>query len=478
MPIRIEMPRLSDTMEEGTLVKWNVSVGDAVSAGDELADIETDKATMPLQSFEDGTVAKIVVEAGSTVAVGDLIVVLAEAGESVEDAGKGADSAGAAGGGGASAAVSGEQNESNEEKPKPTKTDDAGTGGTGGTGGQGKAPAAEATSAGGGGGGGGEQEGRVRISPLARKLAEEHDVDPSAITGSGPGGRIIKRDVLEAAQGGGAKAADVDVKPQAAPAGGGGASVKVQGAADSTAHAQITKTPEPFEQRTITLSNMRKTIARRLVESKTQIPHFQVTMPIDMDPLMDLRATLNRQLQGQGIKLSVNDFIVRAAALACVQNPIVNSSWAGDKIEQHGTVNIGIAVALPPDKGGGLVVPTLRHAHTLGLRAISEQTRRLAKKAREAGLTPEEMSDGTFTLSNLGMFGVEQFNAIINPPQAAILAVGGAIQQPVVRDGQIVVGHVMRATLSADHRVIDGAIAAEYLQSFKELIEGPAGLLV
>ena len=469
MPIRIEMPRLSDTMEEGTLVKWNVGVGDTVSAGDELADIETDKATMPVQSFDDGTVALIAIEEGSTVPVGKLIVVLAEAGESVEDVVKASGGGGGGGGGGkTSAKAAPAAGGDDAERERAARDEEAQ---------QTDEPATAQAEAG----------ERVRISPLARKLAEEHDLDPSAITGSGPGGRIIKRDVLAAAESGKVDRAKPQAAAAAAAAAAAGSSavagaappVKAQaGSGGGQPHAQITMTPEPFERRTIQLTNMRKTIAKRLVESKTQIPHFQVTMPVDMDPLMDLRGTLNRQLENQGVRLSVNDFIVRAAALACVQNPIVNSSWAGDRIEQHGTVNIGIAVALPPDKGGGLVVPTIRHAHTLGLRAISEQTRRLAKKAREAGLSTQEMSDGTFTISNLGMFGVEQFNAIINPPQAAILAVGGAIQQAVVRDGQVAVGHVMRATLSADHRVIDGAIAAEYLQTFKDLIEGPAGLLV
>ncbi len=223
---------------------------------------------------------------------------------------------------------------------------------------------------------------------------------------------------------------------------------------------------------------MRKTIAKRLIESKTTIPHFTVTMAIDMDPLMELRKTLNQQLEAQNIKLSVNDFITRASALACVQHPLVNSSWADGSIQQHGTVNVGVAVALPEERGGGLVVPVLRDVQNMGLRQISEQTRQLAKKAREQGLSQEEMQGGTFTISNLGMFGVEHFEAIINPPQAAILATGGAIEKPVVRDGALTVGHEMSATLSADHRVVDGAIAAAYLQTLKQLLENPAALLV
>lgn len=445
MPIDITMPRLSDTMEEGTLVKWRVKVGDAVSAGDHLADVETDKATMELQAFDDGTVARIDIEEGGTVPVGQRILVLAGEGESVEDAAAGGD-AGASGGAAAPAAEQ-EQGEEGEETEavasgQPAVAEEADVQ---------RAAAQESAPDG----------ARIRVSPLARKIAEERDLDLTQIKGTGPDGRIIKRDVLQAAEG----------KPAA------GKAPAPQGQRPAGAPAPMTPTVG-LEAKTIPLSNMRKTIAKRLVESKTQIPHFTVTTPINMNPLMELRETLNAQLEPQGIKLSVNDFIVRAAALALVQHPIVNSSWANGSIQQHGTVNMGIAVALPEERGGGLVVPTLRDAQNMGLRTISEQTRRLAKKAREQGLTVEEMSDGTFTLSNLGMFGVDHFEAIINPPQAAILAVGAAIEKAVVRKGEITIGHEMTATISADHRVIDGAIAAQYLQSLKQLLENPAALLV
>jgi pyruvate dehydrogenase E2 component (dihydrolipoamide acetyltransferase) len=223
---------------------------------------------------------------------------------------------------------------------------------------------------------------------------------------------------------------------------------------------------------------MRKTIAKRLLESKTTIPHFTVTLSVNMDPLMTLRQTLNAQLESQGVKLSVNDFVVRASALALLQHPAVNSSWTEGGIQQHGTVNIGVAVALPEDKGGGLVVPVLFDAQNKGLRSISSETRALAQKARETGLSPEQMSNGTFTISNLGMMGVEHFEAIINPPQAAILAVGAALQKPVVRDSQIVIGQEMSLTLSGDHRVIDGAVGATFLNTLKTLLENPAVLLV
>ncbi|MFP4144346.1 MAG: pyruvate dehydrogenase complex dihydrolipoamide acetyltransferase [Phycisphaeraceae bacterium] len=443
MPIEITMPRLSDTMEEGTLVKWRVQVGDEVAAGDHLADVETDKATMDLQAFDDGTLARIDVEEGQTVPVGKLIAVLAEEGESVEDAAQ------AAGGGGA---------ESGAKAAAPPEEENAAGG---------QAPVAEAADVERARQQAGAPSGApIRVSPLARKIAEENGLDLTQIEGSGPSGRIIKRDVLGALEG----------KTGAPPAAAAPPQAQAQAAAPAPAPA-----PAPvsgLEAKSIQLSSMRKTIARRLVESKTTVPHFTVTVAIDMDPVINLRKQINQQLEPQGVKLSVGDFITRAAALACMEHPLVNSSWNENTIEQHGTVNVGIAVALPEERGGGLVVPVIRDVQSRGLRAISEETRRLATKAREQGLTAEEMENGTFTISNLGMYGVEHFEAIINPPQAAILAVGAAIEKPVVKDGEIVVGREMNATLSADHRVVDGAMGAEYLQTFKRLLETPAGLLV
>ncbi|MFG0258678.1 MAG: dihydrolipoamide acetyltransferase family protein [Phycisphaerales bacterium JB043] len=436
MPIEITMPRLSDTMEVGTVIKWNVKEGDEVSAGDVLADIETDKATMELQCFDDGTVAKIIAQEGDNVEVGKQIMIIAEEGEDVAEA---AASAGAASG---APAKQESGSDTPDETPSATAVATPAAPTTNGVSTNGAAPSTNGTG------------GRVFASPLARKLAEEKGVDLHSITGSGPSGRIVKKDV-EAASGG------------AAPSG-----------APSLAPAPSMPVAK-LEARRHELNNMRRTIATRLSESKGTIPHYQVTVTVRMDKLMAFRKELNGQLEVQGVKLSVNDFLVKACALAMHQHPFVNSSFLGDAIQIHPDVNVGVAIALPEERGGGLVVATLRNADSVPLRTISSQTKELAIKARERGLSIEEMSDSTFTISNLGMFGVEHFNAIINPPNVAILAVGGAVKKPVVNDsGDIVVGHEMQMTLSSDHRVIDGAMAAAYLGTVKSYLENPATILV
>ena len=454
MPIEMTMPRLSDTMQQGTIVKWNVKEGQKVKSGDVVADIETDKATMELQSFDDGTVAKLAVAEGQAVPVGTVILLLAGAGESVDAA----RSAGGAGGAkaeapaatGKRASVEGEAGMSRPASSSSTATVErseasrqAGSGS--------QANGRHAPAAGG---------GRVFASPLAKKIADESGVDLGSLSGSGPGGRIIRRDVEDAVASGhtGGRAPQQGrMQPAPLPA------------ADSM-----------LESKSVPISNMRRVIASRLQESKQTIPHYQVTVDVDMDALMGLRGQLNEQLAGQGVKLSVNDFLVKAVALAMHQHPYVNSRWGakGDAIELIGEVNIGIAIALPEDRGGGLLVATLRNADQMGLRQISAQSKQLADKARTKGLSPQEMSDSTFTISNLGMFGVSHFNAIINPPNVAILAVGAAIQKPVVKNGQVVPGHVMSMTMSSDHRVVDGAMAAAYLATVRELLEKPATLLV
>ena len=416
MPIEITMPRLSDTMEVGTILHWHVQVGDDVSAGDLLADIETDKATMELQSFDDGKVAQLVVAEGNQVDVGTIIAMLAEDDETpieeVVDTPK-------------------------TTMPKVTET-------------------------------------AHRVSPVARRLAEEYGVDLLSVQGSGPSGRIIKRDIMQL----------VDTASETTAAAETTKSSQAKVAASSVPVTPVTPMQplaptSPWQQdHTEPLSNMRQIIASRLVESKQTIPHYQVTMTFDMHPLLEMRKTLNEQLLKAGVKLSVNDFLVRCCALSMATNPEFNASFGGDCIHYHGPVNIGIAIALPEERGGGLVVGTIRNADQKSLRTISQESAYLSKKARETGLSPEEMGDTTFTISNLGMFGVDNFTAIINPPNSAILAVGAAIEKPVVRGGELVVGNEMSATLSLDHRVIDGAMAAMYLKTLKDLIENPASLLV
>ncbi len=466
MPIEVKMPRLSDTMEVGTIVKWNVKPGQKVASGDVVADIETDKATMELQTFDEGTVADLAVQEGKSVPVGTTIMVLAEPGEDVDAAKAGVGAA-------AASAPAEAPIRKAEEKAGAgfSEREDVGTADM-----NGRHPAAAPAPA----VPGREAEAGERIfaSPLARKIAADSGLDLSGIRGSGPGGRIVRKDVEEALERGG------------------------RGATPATRPAPSRPAPAPMvpppgarlRSRTVPLSNMRATIARRLVQSKTTVPHYQVTVSARMDALLALRQQLNEQLASQGVKLSVNDFIVRACALAMHQHPFVNSRWndrgpeGSPTIEVMGDVNIGVAIAIPVDNekltGGGLVVATLRNADQMGLRQISAQTRELSEKARGKGLSLEEMSDSTFTISNLGMFGVEHFTAIINPPNVAILAVGAAVEKPIVeRDGatgekRVVIGTEMSMTMSSDHRVVDGAMAAAYLATVKELLEKPATLLV
>ena len=439
MPIEITMPRLSDTMEQGTVVKWHKAEGDAVSVGEVIADIETDKATMELEAFDDGTLAKQNVTEGQTVAVGSVIAVLAEEGEDVSAAASGA----------AAPKTVSKSESGSDESSSATATATAAP----------PATTSHTTN--------GADTDRVFASPLARKIAAERGIDLSSVSGTGPSGRITRKDVESVAPG---AAPSREIAPAAT----------ASKPSESRLPAVVPSGHGGLEHRVVDLSNMRGTIARRLVESKTSIPHYQVTLEVDMDALVELREKLNEQLAVQGVKLTVNDFIVRACALAMHQHPFINSRWVdqGPKIEILPDINVGVAIALPEERGGGLVVATLRNTDQLGLRQISHETKRLSKKAREKGLTIDEMADATFTISNLGMFGVEHFTAIINPPNAAILAVGAAIQKPVVVDGELTVGWRMQMTISSDHRVIDGAMAAAYLATVKQLLEQPATLLV
>jgi pyruvate dehydrogenase E2 component (dihydrolipoamide acetyltransferase) len=425
-------------MEAGTIIKWNVGVGDEVASGDVLADIETDKATMEMQAFDDGVIAGLLVEAGKQVPVGTTIAVLAEDGQSAEAAiAEVADAAPVA-------------EVAPTEAPAPTPAPAAVPQPV-------AAPvqpvvaaipasAAPAHNASG---------GRVKVSPVARRIAEENHLSLADIAGSGPGGRIIKRDVL--------------------------ARIAAGGSPPETA-APVKASPVPGTGKLVAgeeeLSGMRQTIARRLVESKTTIPHYQVSMSFDMASMSDVRSQVNERLAAQGAKASVNDFLIKACALAIRDHKYFNASFAGERLVMHGAINVGVAIALPEERGGGLVVATIRHADQLSVREIAEQVKELSLKARSRGLSAEDMSESTFTISNLGMFGVDHFTAIINPPNSAILACGAAIEQPVVENGEVVSGLRMTATLSLDHRVIDGAMAARFLQSLKVLVEKPAMLLV
>jgi pyruvate dehydrogenase E2 component (dihydrolipoamide acetyltransferase) len=453
MPITLTMPRLSDTMEAGTVIKWNVKEGDKVRSGDVLADIETDKATMEMQCFDDGTVAKILIEPGKQVKVGTTIAVIAGKNEDVSAVAAGAVSAaGAAAATPASSKPAAPPASVPAAPPAPLPVTTIAA----------AAARTEEVQVQVGG-------RRLRISPVARRMAEEGGLDLGSLEGSGPAGRIIKRDVIAALERGAASATTSITT---------GAPLALsRPAAASPAPAPALLATRP-EARTVALSGMRQTIARRLVESKTTVPHYQVTMKFAMDEILGLRKKVNDSLEAFGVKLSVNDFLVRACALAMAKHPYFNASFAGDSIAIHGEVNVGIAISLPEERGGGLVVGVIRNADQKSLRQISADAKYLAEKARTKGLSMDEMNAATFTISNLGMYGVEHFTAIINPPNSAILACGAAIEQPVVRNHQLAVGFEMQATLSLDHRVIDGAMAAEYLKTLKMLIEAPAALMV
>ena len=461
MPIELTMPRLSDTMEAGTVIKWNVKEGDSVRSGSVLADIETDKATMEMQCFDDGKLAAILVEPGKQVKVGTTIALIALEGEDVAKVKAGGASAKSAGGAAPAAKpapapaapVAAAPAPAPASAPAPTPVVQTET-----RHGMEGFPTL------------GDDEGpRMRVSPVARRMAEEHGIDINSVQGTGPGGRVIKRDVEQAIENKSSQksAAAATIMP-------------AQALAVSTSGVQTASAPLALSMpgRDVALTGMRQTIARRLVESKTTIPHYQVTMKFDMDRLLEMRANYNEKLKSSGVKLSVNDFLVRACALAMAEHPYFNASFAGDHVRIHEVVNVGVAISLPEEKGGGLVVGVIKDADHKSLRQISLEAKALAEKARTKGLSVQDMSDATFTISNLGMFGVEHFTAIINPPNSAILACGAAVQQPVVRDGQLVVGTQMQATLSLDHRVIDGAMAAQYLASLKEFIEEPETLVV
>ncbi len=406
----VEMPKLSDTMTEGTLVKWRKAIGDKISVGDVLAEVETDKAVMELEAFDDGTLKEIYVPDGGKAQVGANLALLLGAGETVpvKDAKP-------------SAAKPAVAPTTSSEKPSSTP---------------GEVKALVAASSG----------GRVKASPLAKKIATAKGLDLSVIRGSGPGGRIVARDI-ESQPGGTVRPVVPTIS--AASAGKG--------------------------DRRIPLTGMRKIIAERLLASKTQIPHFYLNIEIDVGELLKLRAQTNAHFEQLGLgKLTINDFILKAVAMAAVRVPRVNASFAGDAVIEYGDVHLSVAVAVED----GLVTPVIRQAQTKSLREISDTVKDLASRARNKKLKPEEYQGGTLTVSNLGSYGIESFSAVINPPQAMILAIGAIVKKPVVNaNDEVVVGQRMAIGLSADHRVVDGAVGAQYLAELRQLLENPVWML-
>lgn len=432
MPVKILMPALSPTMTDGTLAKWHVGEGDTVNSGDVIAEIETDKATMEVEAVEEGRIGKILVPDGTeNVAVNAVIALLLEDGESEADLDS-VDTAPAT----ATPEAAATAPPTAPATPAPVALTSTGTG-------TGTATASA-------------EGARVFASPLARRMAEQAGLDIGTITGTGPNGRIVKSDV-EGALSAGLPA----IAPSAAPA--------PVAAPVTTAAAQ----PFEAEYELVIPSNMRKIIAQRLTESKQTVPHFYLTADCEIDRLLSFRKELNDKADG-AYKLSVNDVIIKAAAVALKKVPEANASWAEEGLKLYKSSDISVAVAIE----GGLVTPVIRHADAKGLEDISAEMRELATKARDGKLQPEEYQGGTFSISNLGMFGVKQFDAVINPPQACILAVGAGEQRPVVKDGALAVATVMSCTLSVDHRAVDGAVGAAYLACLKGLLEDPVTMLL
>lgn len=415
----VTMPRLSDTMEEGTVAKWHKQIGDKVDEGDLLAEIETDKATMEFEAFQEGVLLHIGVEEGGTAPVDSILAILGEKGEDISAL---------LDGGSASSDKSSEEEEKAEESA-PVEASNS---------------TEEASVS-------NESSDRIKASPLAKKLAEDKGIDVSKVSGTGEGGRIVKRDIDNYQESASAAPA-AQVAPQVNMASAGPA-------------------PSGMSYDEVPVSQMRKTIARRLSESKNSAPHFYLTLDIDMDNAMEARKKINAIAEQ---KISFNDFVIKAAAVALKSHPVINSSWAGDTIRRNHDINIGMAVAVDE----GLLVPVIRYADQKGLATINKEAKEFATKARDKKLQPNEWEGNTFTISNLGMFGIEEFTAIINAPDACIMAVGGIKQVPVVKEGAVVPGNVMKVTLSCDHRVVDGASGAAFLQTFKGILENPLNMLL
>lgn len=463
MATKVHMEALSPTMEEGQLVKWLKQEGDAVKEGDVLAEIETDKATMELVARGSGVLQGVKLKEGQTAAVGEVIAMIGAEGEATSSADDSGDKP----------ADSGEAPKS-EKKPEP-KSEEKGSEQSGRperqesktpaaeeTGSRESAKGAEPKEAGGKPASGGDHErgeggeGRIKASPLARRMAEEAGVDLADVEGTGPGGRITKRDIEAAAKDGPKQAAagDVAADDQRAPA----------AAPAAAASADSEEVP---------VTQMRKTIAKRLAQSIGPIPTFYLTIECDMTRLMDLRKQANQRLEKDGVKTSINDFVIKAVAAALARHPEVNASWGDNAIVRHHRVHIGVAVAVED----GLITPIVRDADRKRVRDISGEVKELAGRAREKKLKPEEYTGATFSISNLGMFGIVEFTAIINPPEAGIIAVGAVEEKVVVEGGEMVVRPRMRMTMSCDHRVIDGATGAKFLQTVQENIEDPLSMI-
>ncbi|WGH78368.1 pyruvate dehydrogenase complex dihydrolipoamide acetyltransferase [Jannaschia ovalis] len=451
MATEILMPALSPTMEEGTLAKWLVKEGDTVASGDLLAEIETDKATMEFEAVDEGTIGKILVAEGTeNVKVNSPIAVLLEEGEDASAA---------------EAVASDGSSHAAPAQPTPDTEPAKGYGRETETGEQksGAAPAPAPAPSGGDG-------QRIFATPVARRIAKDKGLDLSQIKGSGPRGRIVKADV-EAAKPGAqaAPAAKAEEAPKAAATGGQKPPMPTGMAAEAVA-----KMYEGREFEEMKLDGMRKTIAARLTEAKQTIPHFYLRREIRLDALLKFRSQLNKQLEARGVKLSVNDFIIKAGAIALQQVPDANAVWAGDRILKLKPSDVAVAVAIE----GGLFTPVLKDAHLKSLSALSAEMKDLATRARDRKLAPHEYQGGSFAISNLGMFGIDNFDAVINPPHGSILAVGAGVKKPVIgADGEVTAATVMSVTLSVDHRVIDGALGADFLKALAENLENPITML-
>ncbi|QHL86071.1 pyruvate dehydrogenase complex dihydrolipoamide acetyltransferase [Nibribacter ruber] len=441
----VTMPKMSDTMTDGTIVAWHKKVGDKVKSGDLLAEVETDKATMELESYEDGTLLYIGVEAGASVAVDGVLCIIGEEGADYKALLNG----GSQGGGNANPTTAPTQEQATRLEEHKTEAQSQSADGVGPTpslptpapASNASAPAPAAAN-----------QGRVLASPLAKKVAQEKGISLADVKGSGENGRIVLRDVE-------------NFTPSAA-------APKAQAPAASTPAPSAAPVAAPGEAYSeVPVSQMRKIIAKRLAESKFSAPHFYLTMEIDMDKAMEARASMN---EVSPVKVSFNDLVIKAAAAALRKHPAVNSSWLGDKIRYNNVINIGVAVAVED----GLLVPVVRNADQKSLSAISAEVKDLGGKAKSKKLQPSDWEGNTFTISNLGMFGIDEFTAIINPPDACILAVGGIKQTPVVKNGQIQIGNIMKVTLSCDHRVVDGAVGSAFLQTLKDFLEDPVRMLV